>query len=121
MDNKWVGVLIVVAIGLLAYVLFDLLPRWADLFVSWMYREPDEGQGHWEVIHIPDEKILGTGFYKVRWSVADEQGRWLWVRHYGYDGIEARQEWCKHAAETSCDQLNREGRRPEEYSVMGRR
>jgi hypothetical protein len=77
--------------------------------------------GHWEA--VPDEpseddtKINAQTmkengrFWRVRWSVPDEDGRWLYVRHYGGNGT----GWNRNAAESDAEKFNREQRIPTQF------
>lgn len=77
--------------------------------------------GTWEVVPAK-ESIEGTAHdiiigYLVRWSVPDNGGRYLNVRHYyaGLEGNEPTIEWCQHAAERDCRRMIEDGRHPREW------
>jgi len=59
--------------------------------------------GHWEAITDDDGQMT-----RVRWSVTDREGRYLWVRHYPG-------EWGRNAAERQAEEFNKENRRPWEW------
>lgn len=68
--------------------------------------------GYWEVVPEIEEyrggkRCIGA---RVRWSIPDAQGRYLWIRHYLTDlrDGDPSAEWCKNAAERNAQQLTRD-------------
>lgn len=94
---------------------------WFDLFGWATKRKPDaptdtdclafiHSLGSWQAIaddpHPEDEK--GGRFWRVRWTIPNERGEYLYVRHYGGNGS----GWNQNAAEGDAKRMNEEGRRP---------
>lgn len=77
---------------------------WAVRLYAWWHAPP--AQPYWEVVHNPDPYGQGDDMWRVRWSEADEEGRYLWVRHYPDE----------HRAERDADEFNRLNRQPWEFS-----
>lgn len=69
------------------------------------YTQPN---GRWEVVPATDdhEQIIG---YRVRWSIPDKHGRYLWVGHY-YSSETTSIGWCENAAESHAKRLSERGR-----------
>lgn len=63
---------------------------------------PCEPEGKWEAIYSSE-------MWRVRWSIPDAGGRFLWVRHYDSTA------WGKHAAERNAEAFNTEKRSPWEF------
>lgn len=72
-------------------------------------------KGEWEVIKEEDGKGA-----RVRWSIPDNLGRYLWVRHYLTDNSPGSptKQWCENAAERDAKRFNDDARRPEEYTQI---
>jgi hypothetical protein len=79
-----------VSIGLLGRYLEETPGAWED--------------GRWEVSRDDDGAMV-----RVRWSLPDDQGAHLYVRHYPGGG------WGENACEREARSFNDEGRRPSEW------
>ena len=69
----------------------------------------------WEVVPAFDNgNCIG---YRVRWSVPDDRGRYLWVRHYlaGEDGSPSL-GWCEQAALSNAKQMRGDLKVPDDFS-----
>jgi hypothetical protein len=64
--------------------------------------------GRWEVALSDDGEMV-----HVRWSLPDEKGRYLWVRHYPASA------WGLHAAEREAARYNADGMRVEQCRPWG--
>lgn len=62
---------------------------------------------HWEC--MPDKENTETeGWYRVRWSDPDEQGRYQWAAHYPYEPNGHSKGWAENAAERTAKRWNEE-------------
>lgn len=75
---------------------------------------PPAPKGFWEVFTCIDSdsgphKGMPIG-YKVRWSVPNAAGEYLWVGHYyaSEDGLNPSTAWCHSAAEGHAKRMNRD-------------
>jgi hypothetical protein len=68
----------------------------------------------WEA--VPDRDNTDTeGFWRVRWSVPDDDGRYLWVGHYGYENRGMTPRLAQHMAERQAENMNHQCRCPWEF------
>lgn len=76
----------------------------------------NNNKGHWEVYNEAN-LLTNLGVSRVRWSLPNKEGKYLWVNHYAaHDGSSGPSlEWCKKAAQDYADKLNIAGSRPTEY------
>lgn len=107
---------------LAVFAILAAIPVFAEVLaraLKWLLRRPaiavlPEPEGRWEVV-ADENNTEEEGCYRVRWSIPDEKGRYLWVRHYGYGPGGNSSRWSSHAAERNAEQFNKEGRRPWEF------
>jgi hypothetical protein len=67
----------------------------------------DEPGGRWEVYHDPDGTMV-----RVRWSIPDDEGRYLWVRHY------ANEAFGRKAATQDAARFNADKALPQHFERM---
>lgn len=68
--------------------------------------------GRWESYPVvEDGQVIG---YRVRWSTAYTDGRYLWVGHY-FAGEDTSIEWCQIAALRHAERLNNDKKMPWEF------
>lgn len=71
-------------------------------------RGVDIETGKWEVV-----KDAEGDAWRVRWSLPDSEGRYLWVRHYIVGQLSPG--WCEAAAERDAAEMNRKCRVPSDH------
>lgn len=85
-------------------------------------KEATPVKGQWEVYPAcQDGKTIG---WLVRWSVPDDKGRYLWVRHYyaddsGEGGPSI--DWCHSAAIGNAKEMTNHGKVPADFSLSSMR
>lgn len=68
---------------------------------------------HWEAVPDPESNGEDGPMWRVRWSQPDDEGKYLWVGHYGGNGPRQNQ----HMAERDAEQRNNDGKSPTEYAA----
>lgn len=93
----------------------DQPPGEAERFTEprWEVIPATEATGLSDVVSGPVESLIG---YQVRWSEADEKGRYLWVGHY-YAGEDCSLSWCENAALSHAKRFNEQKRAPWEFGA----
>lgn len=76
-----------------------------------------DATGVWEAVVDEDGKGGSNEFWRVRYSLPDFKGRYLYVRHYGSNGS----AWNRSAAESQAREFNAEGKSPYHFSTDYRR
>jgi hypothetical protein len=93
-------------------VLLTALGFWLTCAVLRRLRErrrretPQAMPGRWEAVTDSDGAMV-----RVRWSIPDSEGCYLWVGHY------VGTPWGMNAAEREAERFNREGRLPNQCGL----
>lgn len=110
-----IGYVVVIAIMVIAITLLSKVRDRREREAWEAKLELKRNDPHWEVVAATDASGVIFG-YKVRWSEASPDGKYLWVGHYhaGDDG-DPSIGWCHVAADSDAKRKNEEGKCPWEY------